>query len=418
MKKILSISILLILFLSTFYSSYAAGLGTKTVQVTDWCDLYFRHNGDLFQVPYVTYSRDGRTLPAYCINPNINGVGSDGIYSYSVSAENKITDARAWRILKNSYPYVSIDKLGVNSEKEAYYATKVALMAVLGPRNPDDYTVTEGQPSRVHDLFKKLVAIANDETDVYENVDKIFIAIAKDWTIEGEYIAKTYKIDSVIRDGKYQIKLTGNLPEGSKLVDENNKEVDELNLTEKFKILVPLDKLIESYEYTLTATSRLKTYPIYQGVSSIEGRQDYALVGEEKDAYETVTYSLSEKSLKNTTKITIIKKEFGSEKKLAGVKFNLLDSNMNLLHQNLITDENGQIEITNLLPGKYYVQEIETLDGYNRYTDLIEVDITLNESIDVIVNNTLRDAKEVTKETVEVVENKTESIKKLPVTGY
>lgn len=434
MKKILSISILLLIIINAFYSSYAFEFGTKKVELSGWCNLYFRYQGDLFQVPYVTYSNNGKTMPAFCITPDLSGVGSDGLYSYNVVANSKITDERAWKIIKNSYPYVSLDKLGVNSEEEAYYATKVALMAVLGNRNPDDYKPEISDAAiRVHELYLKLVAIATTSGDTLVDNNKIKIAVENDWQIEENYLVKTYKIESVIKDGKYKLELSGNLPQGSKLVDELNTEKKEFNLTEKFKIMVPLDKINQSYDYTLKATSTLKTYPIYHGKSTIALKQDYALTVDETE--ETVNCTLSDKVIENTTKIIIIKKEYGSEKKLAGVKFNLLDENKSIIQENLITNDAGEIEILHILPGKYYVQEVETLEGYNRYTDLIEVNVTLNEEVNVIVNNALTSSNEYTKETetVEVVENKNENvyknnftetqvvnntIKKLPVTGY
>jgi len=131
----------------------------------------------------------------------------------------------------------------------------------------------------------------------------------------------------------------------------------------------------------------------------------------------------------------IIKKEYGTEKCLSGVKFNLLDKNKDVVMENLVTDENGEITLENMLPGMYYICEIETLDGYNLYTDLIDVDLDLNEEFEVTVNNTTREITEIDKtfENVEVIPQYTETvynvenratilkennIKKLPVTGY
>ena len=103
--------------------------------------------------------------------------------------------------------------------------------------------------------------------------------------------------------------------------------------------------------------------------------------------------------------------------------------------ENLVTDENGEITLENMLPGMYYICEIETLDGYNLYTDLIDVDLDLNEEFEVTVNNTTREITEIDKtfENVEVIPQYTETvynvenratilkennIKKLPVTVY
>lgn len=127
------------------------------------------------------------------------------------------------------------------------------------------------------------------------------------------------------------------------------------------------------------------------------------------------------------------------------MKFNILDENKNILYENKITNENGEIVLEKMLPGKYYISEIETLDGYNLYTDLIEINLDFNEEFEVVVNNTIKDKTEINKqfENVEVtskstetvynvenksseinkenIENKTtlkNNIKKLPITGF
>lgn len=433
MKKFLSISILLIVILSLFYSSYAYELGTKEVRLLNWCDNYFTYKGQTTYVPYVGYLCGGKYMPAYCMNPNVPGVGSDGVNAYNVIANSKITNEKVWKVLINAYPYKSLSELGVETEEEAFYAGKIAVFTALENRNKDDYKpVDTPEARRVYNAYLKILDAANSSKEVLANNDKISITQQEDWKIEGEYLSKTYNLNSVIKIGKYTLVLSGDLPSGAKLVNEKNEEKTEFNMTEKFKILVPISKIDDIYNFSIKATTTLKTYPILFGKTTIAGKQDYALVGEKE---ETLTCNISDKTVKNTTKIKIIKKEYGSDKRLAGVKFNLLDSNKNIKYENLISDDAGEIEISKLLPGKYYIQEIESLDGYNLYTDLIEVNVTLNEEVEVVVNNTVKTTNEVTKETetIEVVENKTENvyknentqtqvvnnkIKKLPVTGY
>ena len=63
-----------------------------------------------------------------------------------------------------------------------------------------------------------------------------------------------------------------------------------------------------------------------------------------------------------------------------------------------------------MLPGKYFLKEIKTLDGYNLYTDFIELNLDLNEEIQVIVNNTKKSIEEINKnyEVIEIVSDKEE----------
>ena len=160
--------------------------------------------------------------------------------------------------------------------------------------------------------------------------------------------------------------------------------------------------------------------------------QNYALTGEKAESTNCI---LDDNTIKNITKLVIIKKEYNSETRLQGVKFSLLDENREIVRENLITNENGEIIIDNILPGKYYLKEIETLEKYNLYTDLIEVNINFNEDLKIVVNNELKEVLEIkskddspkTNETTnKIVDQKTETIelneinniKRLPVTGY
>lgn len=77
---------------------------------------------------------------------------------------------------------------------------------------------------------------------------------------------------------------------------------------------------------------------------------------------------------------------------------------------NLVTDVKGEITLENMVPGKYFLKETKTLDGYNLYTDYIELGLDLNEEIQVIVNNTKRTVEEINKnyEVIEIVSDKEE----------
>ena len=65
-----------------------------------------------------------------------------------------------------------------------------------------------------------------------------------------------------------------------------------------------------------------------------------------------------------------------------------------------------------MFPGKYYLEEVETLDGYVLYTDLIEIGLDYNEEFEVVVNNRIKEVTEVVKdyESVEVIPSKEETI--------
>ena len=205
------------------------------------------------------------------------------------------------------------------------------------------------------------------------------------------YISKTYSVsaDTVIE--KYKIKIEsekGQDIEGIKLVDENNNEKQEFNANEKFKILVPLKKASEKGEFKINVEAKVNTKVVLYGVAPNSGYQDYALTSA---GYEDGRGTVKDEYNKNETKIIIIKQDEETKKRLEGVEFELLDENKNTIYKNLKTDEKGKIIIENMIPGKYYIRETKSIDGYEIYEEDIEVNIDLNQEIMVTVNNKKED---------------------------
>ena len=202
---------------------------------------------------------------------------------------------------------------------------------------------------------------------------------------------------------------TGENLGGIKLTDENNNEKTEFKPNEKFKILVPLKNIKQDGEIKIEVQTKIKTKPVLYGKAPNSNYQDYALTA---SSYEDGAGTIEDNYKKNETRITIIKKDQESEKKLEGVEFEILDENKKIIYSGLKTNSEGKIVLDNLIPGTYYLKEIKTIDGYELYTELIEVKVELNEEVVVTVNN----KKEETP-TIEKGKITNYQAKKLPVTG-
>ena len=96
---------------------------------------------------------------------------------------------------------------------------------------------------------------------------------------------------------------------------------------------------------------------------------------------------------------------------MEGVEFELLDENKNVIYKNLKTDEKGKIIIENVIPGKYYIRETKSIDGYKIYEEDIAVNVDLNQEIMVTVNNKKEDKPKIE------TSKKEKEVKRLPVTG-
>ena len=118
------------------------------------------------------------------------------------------------------------------------------------------------------------------------------------------------------------------------------------------------------------------------------------------------------------TKWQIIKKDAETTETLAGAKFNILDENNNIVFADVTTDETGTVTLEGIMPGKYYVQEIKSPDGYTIYEKPIEVEIELNQACSLGINNHKK-PKEEEKQVEDISKTVTgEKEKNLPRTGF
>ena len=175
---------------------------------------------------------------------------------------------------------------------------------------------------------------------------------------------------------------------------------------EKFKILIPIQNMKNDGNFNITVNGKVATKPILYGRTSKSGYQDYALAGaiyEDGKAEKTITYA------KNKTKIIVIKQDKETAKPLAGVTFVLLNKEKETIYTDLTTDETGKIVIDNLLPGTYYLKEIATLNGYGICEEDIEIEVELNQTFTVKVNNSKEQIIEKQPETKTEIESEIEN---------
>ena len=147
---------------------------------------------------------------------------------------------------------------------------------------------------------------------------------------------------------------------------------------EKFKILIPIKNLKENGEFNLSVETQVYTKPVLYGTAPDSSYQDYAVT---VASYEDGTGSISDRYFKNQTKLIVVKKDQETGNVLQGVEFELLDENKNVVYSDLKTNEEGKIEIENLMPGTYYLKETRTVEGYDLYEQLIKIDFKLNQEV-------------------------------------
>ncbi len=249
---------------------------------------------------------------------------------------------------------------------------------------------------------------------------------------ENEYVSKIYSIEAGGTISNYVVEVRNNdteLPGGIKITDLENNSKKEFAPNEKFKVLIPIKNLTKEANFYIQIDTKINSKSVLYGKAENTSYQDYALTAA---TYEDAKGNTKDTYYKNETKIKIIKQDQETKERLENVEFNILDNNKNIIYANLKTNSNGEITINNLIPGKYYIQETSSKDGYILDEQLIEVNVKLNEELTVTINNLFEkrtkdepEETEITETTKQVeiiqeVPQKTKSetvVKKLPITG-
>lgn len=412
-KAMAVVSMLILSALGFINSVYATNINTANIYAVRDCGNLLTYKGTPVKVTYVEYINEGNHYPAYCMDKTKVGAETN---SYNVSIEGAVNDVGLWRRIINGYPYKSIQELGVANAQEAFTATKQSIYCYIHGNNPSDYGAIGEAGQRT---LNAMHTIINNAQNSKESKISSTIKINKNsdsWKQdenEKDYVSKVYSVSAGANIQNYKIILSRKNNQdigGIKLTDIDNKTKTEFNPNEKFKILVPIKEMKEKGNFELKVETKISTKPVLYGIAPNSSYQDYALTGA---TYEDGTGNIQDEYFKNETKIIILKQDEDTNEKLEGVEFELLDENKNVVYNGLKTDKDGKINIENIVPGRYYIKETNTKDGYLKFEDLIKIDINLNEQMTVTVNN-----KKEEKPKIETSKNTTEVSKKiLPVTG-
>ena len=403
--------IILVLQFCVFYNSViATQLDSANIYMVGDCGSLLKYKGVEVKVSYVQYTDGGVNYPAYCLDKTKPGAENG---AYTVSVNSMIQDVGLWRRIINGYPYKSIEELGVANKEEAFTATKQAIYCYIHGNNPADYTPIGEAGERTLRAMHQIIAQAqsSSETKISNYIEiKDEDANWKVDEIEKSYISKVFSILSDAQIQDYSIHFQENTIDGIKITNLQNTVKNEFQPDEKFKILIPIESLREKGEFRILANAKVKTKPVLYGTAPDSGLQDYALTAA---TYEDGVGEISLQYPKNETEIIVIKQDEESNERLKNVEFALLNENKEMIRQSLLTNEEGKIQISNLLPGKYYLKEVHTSLGYIPTEKLIELEVAWNDSLTVTVYNQKEKKPEIKTEKKETVKQ----VKKLPVTG-
>lgn len=363
---------------------------------------------------YVTYSRttyiddNGITRIAYCVNPDLKGIGyiSGEVVGYDVEIKNLLSDNKLWRALVNGYPYNSPESMGVENDDDAYLATKMAIYAIMRGNTENDIRTlyrpgkdkVEGQSledierrgTKVIEAICKLINIGYNGTETIESNDIFKIEKDSEFledSLNKNYYSQKLKIKSKVECKEYYIKNISNFPAGTIITDIDGNQKYSFKGGEKFKLMIPKTSIMENINGTIEINGSCKTYPIYYSECKNGNYQNYLLCcdsfSDNFNAVNDINIEINKSSLK------IVKIDKDTKRPIAGVKFSVKykdGTNIGIY----TTDENGVIYIENLHQGEIIVKELENNKFYNISKDEYIIELNYNESKNIEIENEIK----------------------------
>ena len=190
------------------------------------------------------YDKEGNKNPAFCVDPNKAGPGEYFAGKYDLNVAGAETNEKIAAIINNSIPYKTYQELGVNSEEEAYAATKAAIWCVIGVSQYTDRGKWNAPDKpQVTALFNKLVDLALNNPEPVKAAVYGTIKVDEEPVEEENYFVQRFQVQETSNSGKkitkYKVELTGDYPVGTIITGEDGIEKTQFKGDETFAIRIP-----------------------------------------------------------------------------------------------------------------------------------------------------------------------------------
>lgn len=374
-------------------SSEEEALGEVDIYNGDYELGYLAINGTVRKQKYTYFlyeSNDGSTKesPAYCVNPNQYGVPQTVGPGESIKylANEKASDPKVVGIISNGYPHRSLGELGLENKYQAFYATKMALWCYLIPSwDISNLKVAPGLSGDELDRGNRILAAAKDiykrgTTYNYMLTPRMTVTADKSTaypvTIGGQaYLQQVFTIWSETWVYDYDVSVAfsdpDSVPEGTKIVDANNKEITAVTTkytsdgyAGTFKVLYPAGSVegqSGNVQFSLSApvAQYAAMYAVCQEKDQYGDLQNYICDLDNKvqlDVAAVSSYADSGEPDPDETALKIVKLEEGTEIPLEGAVFSVYDPEGKKVGS-FSTGPDGTVTIPLTLEGHYTITE-------------------------------------------------------------
>lgn len=404
--KIITIILLLILLITNTLPVFALELHPGQIiklQKDHDCISVLKMKGKdiLKKVVYVVFvdPETGKKLPAFCVEPSKEGIGTGAGDSYDVTLD-MLNDQRLWRVLYKGCMGTTYSEWGLECEDDLYYATKTAVHCLVDNINPKEkYEVPNrvgwGQNVSLEDVQRRGGKVLEVAEELYnygingtENYAQAYLNLTKESeTVEligsEEYLLQKFKLTSNRPIESYSVGIEG-LTDETKIMDANGKETYNMT-TDIFQVAVPIRQLTKTLnENIFVSRANVKSYPVFYAFAENEELQDYIISAGDT---EIIDAEFNYKIVPKASSLKIIKQDEETKIPIAGVKFNVKYSESGKNIGDYTTNKDGIIEIPNLKPENITLTEIETLEQYELNNTPIEIKINYGENKEMTIYN-------------------------------
>lgn len=320
---------------------------------------------------------------AYCMDVTKPGVGEEE--SYTINVTEMLKDPKVYTAIINGFPYKSASELGVENDYDAFALTKQAVYCILYNRDVRSfYRGGDIRGQKMVDAMDRIVNIARNNPQIPSTSTELNINKVDNFQKDSKegYYSQIYSVsgDAEVKD--YTVSIENYL-EGTIITDINGNIRNVFSGGENFKILVPINSIIENKSISISVSGNVKNYPIFYGKAPSDNLQDYALT---YSAYSTAkgNQKLDIDAYKSSIKVVKVDQE--TKKPLKGVEFNFRYSNGQNIG-NYKTNFNGEIIINKLKQGTVIATEIATLNEYILNDKEQEIILDYNTYKELIVEN-------------------------------
>ena len=386
-KKTLIIFIILITLINTILPvANAAQIITKANLINDHSiktHIKQYNAGDFYEVKcnYICYKIGENKYPAYCIAPGIHGVDEEG--DYTVTVNDLLNDKLIYNTILNGYPYKTAAQLGVETNDDAYVATKLAIKSLLLDRDIKEHY--KAMDEKGEKIIEAMYNIAENGKAGNAVNKEVLLSINKvgDLVEKGDYYYQEYSISADVNISNYTVKRLENFSDNCFITDTNGVKKEEFSNNQNFRVMIPKSDLDKNISGKITVTASCNTKPIFYGEAPNSSIQDYAVTYE---PYAEYTASTTLNKNTNTSSIKVVKQDAETSQPIENVSFGLYKENGDYITTQK-TDSNGIAIFNNLYQGTYKLKEIESNEEYIKDDTVYEINTEYNKQSTKTITN-------------------------------